>query len=151
MATVQPTTGQPSKDLCGAGEKYLTKFPGLPQVKSPTGVTPVSATTMCAYMAVIGDLTAPAATLGAVDLTGDVKEAAMFKQLCSDENDLKAGFNKVDADWAQTRGWSAWTTTNAEGHLAIFCTDDHYFSASIMNVPGSTQQDALNTILSATE
>lgn len=146
-----PTTGRPSEDLCGAGEKYLTKFAGLPRVKPPTGTTPESATTMCAYMAVLGDLSAPSATLGSVDLRGEVKEVAMFERLCSDEKDLKAGFTKIDTDWAETRGWAAWTKTDAEGHLAIFCTDDHYFSASVLNVPESTQQDALNTILAAVE
>jgi hypothetical protein len=75
----------------------------------------------------------------------------MFKRLCSEEKDLKAGFTKIDGGWARTRGWAAWTKTDAEGHLAIFCTGDHYFSAAILNVPGSTQQDALNTILAAIE
>lgn len=146
-----PATGRPSGNLCDAGEKYLTKFPGLPQVKSPTGATPESALTVCAYMAVIGDLSAPSATLGAADLTRKTKDLAMFELLCSDEKDLKAGFSKIDGGWVQARGWAAWTKTDAEGHLAIFCTDDHYFSASILNVPGSTQQDALNTILAAIE
>jgi hypothetical protein len=111
----------------------------------------VSPTSMCAYTAVIGDVTAPIATLGAVDLTRQVKDVAMFEQLCSDDNDLKPGFNSIDAEWAQTRGWSGWTKTDAAAHQAILCTDDHYFTASILNVPGSTQQDALNTILSAIE
>lgn len=31
----------------------------------------------------------------------------------------------------------------------MLCTDEHVFSASLLDVPGSTQTDALNTILAA--
>jgi hypothetical protein len=146
-----PKTGRPSAQLCDAGEKYLAKFPDLPQVKSPTGTTPVSVTTMCVYMAAIGGVAAPAATLGATGLAREDKGGAMFRQLCSDDKELKPGFNRMDAPWAGAGGWSVWTKTNAPEYQAIVCTDSHYFSASISNVPGATAQDAVDTILSAIE
>lgn len=146
-----PTTGLPSEQFCAAGETYLAKFPGLPQVKPPIGATPVSAITMCAFTARVGDMSAPVAALGAVDLTREVKEGAMFKQLCSDDSSLKPGFSSIDLQWAKSRGWSVWGATSSSGHQAMFCTDDHYFSASISNVAGATQQDAVDTILAAIE
>lgn len=44
---------------------------------------------------------------------------------------------------------AGWTATVGSSHQAMLCTDEHVFSASLLDVPGSTQTDALNTILAA--
>jgi hypothetical protein len=109
----------------------------------------VPAASMCAYMAVIGDITAPAATLSVMDLSGESDEIPMVKRSCEESYEPAPTITKIDADWIQSRGWSGWTTTNGTTQQAMLCTDDHAFSAALSNVPGSTPEDALNTILAA--
>lgn len=147
-----PTTGLPSAQFCEAGEIYLGKFPGLPRVQPPKGAATVPTTTrMCAYMAVIGDLSAPAATLGVMDWSGGSDEILMMKRICTGDDELTPSVTKIDADWVQSRGWNGWTRTNGTNQQAMLCTDDHAFSAALINVPGATQQDALNSILAAVD
>lgn len=104
---------------------------------------------MCAYMQVIGDMTAPSATLGSTTLSGTKDELANIQRTCEDPSQAGPTATKIDADWAQTRGWSGWTATIGTSMQAMLCTDGHVFSASLSNVPRSTQADALNTILAA--
>lgn len=144
-----PATGRPSAQFCDAGEKYLAKFPGLPRVQPPAGSSTPPAANICAYTAVIGDITKPIASLGALDLAGDDAELAIIRKSCTDGTGLAPGATKIDAVWVQSRGWSGWTITNGADHQAMLCTNSHFFSASLSNVPGSTPEDALNTILAA--
>lgn len=144
-----PATGRPSAQFCDAGEKYLAKFPGLPRVRPPAGSSTLPAATICVYTATIGDVTVPIATLGALDLAGADAEIAIIKKSCTDGTGLAPGATKIDALWVQSRGWSGWTITDGADHQAMLCTDSHYFSASLLNVPGSTPDDAVNTILAA--
>jgi hypothetical protein len=146
-----PATGLPSAQFCEGGAKYLVKFPGLPRVQPPAGSTPVPAPMMCVYTAVGGDLTgAPAATLAGVDLSGDSDEMPMFKRLCAKDTELVPSGVAVDLPWVLSRGWSGWTATTKDGaQQAMLCTGAHSYSAVLLNVPGSTPGDALNTILEA--
>lgn len=145
-----PTTGLPSAQFCDAGETYLVKFPNLPRVRPPAGSTTPSAPSMCVYTAVTGDLTgAPAATLARGDLTGDSHELPMFKRLCANDTELVPGGVTIKAEWVLDRGWSGWTATKDGAQIAMLCTDEHRFSGGLMNVPGSTPEDALNIILAA--
>lgn len=145
-----PTTGLPSAQFCDAGETYLVKFPNLPRVRPPAGATSPSAPSMCVYTAVTGELTgAPAASLARGDLTGDSHELPMFKRLCANDPELVPGGVSSKAEWVLARGWSAWTATKDGARIAMLCTDEHRFSGSLMNVPGSTPEDALNLILAA--
>lgn len=147
-----PTTGLPSAQFCEAGETYLAKFPGLPRVQPPKGAAAEPTTTrMCAYMAVIGDLSAPAATLGVMDWSGGSDEIPMMKRICTGDDELTPSVTKIDADWVQSRGWNGWTMTDGMNQQAMLCTDDHAFSAALINVPGATQEDALNSILAAVD
>jgi hypothetical protein len=107
---------------------------------------------MCVYTALAGDLAgAPAATLAGVDLSGDSDEIPMLKRLCAKDTELVPGGVTLDAHWVQTRGWSGWTATKDGTQQAMLCTDAHSYSAALLNVPGSTPEDALNTILQAIE
>jgi hypothetical protein len=108
----------------------------------------VEAAKMCAYMSVIGDLSAPMATLGARPLAGASEELAALKETCGADS-AAPGAIKVDAEWILSRGWSGWTATKDGAQQAMLCTDGHLFSSALLNVPGSTADDALNTILGA--
>lgn len=144
-----PVTGIPSAQFCDAAEQYLVKFPDLPRVQPPAGSTTWGTVQMCMYTSVIGDKTAPAASLGGGPLTGDSDELLKKKKLCEAANAAAPGATKIDADWVQTRGWSGWTATNTDTVQAMLCTDGHVFISSLLNVPGSTADDALATILAA--
>lgn len=144
-----PTTGLPSAQFCDAGEKYLVKFPDLPRVQPPAGSTTWGTVQMCMYTSVIGDKAAPAASLGGGPLTGDSDELLKKKKLCEAANAPAPGATKIDADLVQSRGWSGWTATNTDTVQAMLCTDGHVFISSLLNVPGSTVDDALGTILAA--
>jgi hypothetical protein len=98
-------------------------------------------------MSVIGDLSAPMATLAALPSTGDSHELAKSKGLC--EASTTPGAITIDAEWALSRGWSGWTASKDGAQQAMLCTDAHFFSSALLNVPGSTADDALNTILGA--
>lgn len=143
-----PRTGLPSAQFCNAGETYLGKFPGLPRVQPP-GAATVPPPSMCVYMSGVGDSSVPTAMLSFLDLSGRSDEIPKFKKSCEEGFELAPTISKIDADWAQSRGWSGWTMTNGTDQLAMLCTDDHAFSAGLSNVPGSTPEDALNTILAA--
>lgn len=143
-----PKTGLPSAQFCDAGEKYLVKFPDLPRVQPPAGATTVPAEKMCAYMSAIGDPSAPMATLAAVPSTGDSDELAKIKGLCEADS-AAPGAIRIDAEWVLSRGWSGWTASKDGAQQAMLCTDDYFFSSALLNVPGSTADDALNTILGA--
>lgn len=143
-----PTTGLPSAQFCDAGEKYLVKFPDLPRVQPPAGSATAGTVLMCVYTPVIDDMAAPAASLAAGPLTGDSAELPKMKKLCEAAN-AAPGATPIEADWVQSRGWSGWTATNTGTQQAMLCTDGHLFSSSLMNVPGSTADDALATILAA--
>lgn len=144
-----PTTGLPSAQFCDAGEKYLVKFPGLPRVQPPARATSESATSMCVYTAVTGDVTAATATLAGGELADDGDELPMFKRLCANDAELVPGGVTIAEEWVLARGWSGWTATKDGAQQAMLCTDHHRFSAALLNVPGSTPEDALNTIMSA--
>ncbi|WP_164205961.1 hypothetical protein [[Micrococcus luteus] ATCC 49442] len=145
-----PITGLPSPQFCEAGEKYLVKFQDLPRVQLPAGSTSLSAPSMCVYTAVTGDLTAaPTATLAGGDLSGDSDELPMFKRLCANDKELVPGGVTIESEWVLSRGWSGWTATKDGAQQAMLCTDTHGYSASLLNVPGSTPEEALNTILAA--
>ena len=103
---------------------------------------------ICAYTAVLGDTSAPMATLAAVPLTGASDELAQIKGTCA-AGIVGPGAMKIDAEWALSRGWSGWTATRDGAQQAMLCTDDHLFSSTLVNVPGSTPDDALSTILAA--
>ncbi|MBT2596195.1 hypothetical protein [Arthrobacter sp. ISL-72] len=102
-------------------------------------------------MAVIGDISAPAATLGVMDFSGGSDEIPMIKRTCAGDDELTPSVTKIDADWVQSRGWSGWTISNGTTRQAMLCTEDHAFSAGLSNVPGSTPEDALNVILAAVD
>ncbi|MBT2514572.1 hypothetical protein [Arthrobacter sp. ISL-30] len=118
-------------------------------MQPPAGSPEGRGASICAYTAVIGDITVPVATLSSLNLSGASDELANIKRTCDDDSQLGPAATRIDADWAQSRGWSGWTTTIDTSQQAILCTDDHYFSASLSDVPGSTKDDALNTILAA--
>lgn len=143
-----PTTGQPSAQFCAAGETYLAKFPGLPQVQPPAGsVTPTGSNT-CVYTSTIGDLAAPAATLAAGPLTGATEELLKIQELCDAQN-VAPGASRIADEWVWARGWSGWTATSDGAQQAMLCTGEYVLSASLLDVPGSTADDALATILAA--
>ncbi|MHA7224239.1 hypothetical protein ACX80S_18325 [Arthrobacter sp. RHLT1-20] len=105
---------------------------------------------MCVYTAVTGDVTAaPTATLAGGDLAGDVDELPMSKRLCANDAELVPGGVTIKAEWVLARGWTGWSATKDGAQQAMPCTDDHRFSAALLNVPGSTPEDALNTIVAA--
>lgn len=108
----------------------------------------MAAAKSCAYTSVIGNTSAPMATLAALPLTGDSDELAKIKGTCEADS-VAPGAVKIDAEWVLSRGWSGWTTTKDGAQQAILCTDDHLFSSALLNVPGSTPDDAFNTILGA--
>lgn len=143
-----PASGLPSAQFCEAGEKYLVKFPDLPRVQPPAGGTTVAEAKICAYTSVIGDTSAPMATLAALPLTGDSDELAKIKGIC-ETGSVAPGATKIDAEWVLSRGWSGWTATRDGAQQAMLCADGHVFSSALVNVPGSTPDDALNTILGA--
>lgn len=143
-----PTTGLPSAQFCDAGEKYLVKFPDLARVQPPAGSAAAGTVLMCVYTPVIGDMAAPTASLAAGPLTGDSDELPKMKKLCEAAN-AAPGATPIRADWVQSRGWSGWTATDTDTQQALLCTDGHLFSSSLMNVPGSTADDALATIMAA--
>lgn len=144
-----PTIGLPSLQFCDDGEAYLSKFPGLPQVKSTSGTSDLHGTVSCAFRAVPGDASVPVAYLSSLTLS-DSGERAIFKGDC-DDGQLAPGATRISAYWVRSRGWSAWTAPLGTFELAILCTENHIFTASLWNVPGATQDDALATILAAVD
>jgi hypothetical protein len=99
----------------------------------------VPAPSMCVFTAGAGDLTGvPAATLAVVALSGDSDELPMFKRLCANDKELVPAGITIEADWVLARGWSGWTAAKDGVQKATLCTDSHSFSATLLNVPGST-------------
>ena len=144
-----PTTGLPSAQFCDDGEAYLAKFPSLPRVNSTSGTTDLQGTISCAFTAVPGDASVPVAYLSSLTL-GDPADRAIFKADC-DDGQLAPGATRINADWVQSRGWSAWTTPPDTFQRAILCTKNHIFEASLRHIPGATPDDALATILAAVD
>lgn len=145
-----PITGRPSAQFCEAGEEYLAKFPDLPRVQPPAESTARTVSETCVYLSTIGDLAAPTATLAAGSLTGAEEELAMMQALCEAQNAVP-GATGIAEKWVRSRGWSGWTATGHGVQQAMLCTGEHVLSASLLNVPGSTADDALATIVAAIE
>ena len=94
---------RPRTILRSRGDLSSLKFPGLPRVQSLKGAaTEPTTTRMCAYMAVVGDLSAPAATLGAVDWSGASDESLMMKRVCTGDDELTPSVTKIDGDWVHS-------------------------------------------------
>jgi hypothetical protein len=139
----------PSAQFCDDGEAYLAKFPSLPKVNSTLGTTDLRGTIGCAFTAVPGDASVPVAYLSSLTLGGS-DDRALFKGDC-EEGQLAPGATRINADWVQSRGWSAWTAPQGTFQLAILCTETHIFEASLRHIPGATPGDALATILAAVD
>ncbi|WP_144406368.1 hypothetical protein [Arthrobacter sp. SPG23] len=135
-----PSSGTPKQSFCAAAAGYLSKFPAIPGDGGPGSEQQGSRG--CGFGG--GDPSKPAVLLGAISLTTGPL-AATSKGQC-EAREIPAPFVKVTDSWIQAPGWSAFVSTNQGIHYAKLCTGSHLYNSTILNVAGSTQDDALNLI-----
>jgi hypothetical protein len=137
---IMPSAGTPKPSFCAAAAGYLSKFPAISGDGGPGSEQ--QGNRGCGFGN--GDPSKPAAILGAISLTTGPLAAASKGQC--DVKEMPAPFVKVTDSWVQAPGWSAFVSTNQGIHYAKLCTGSHLYTATILNVAGSTQDDALNLI-----
>jgi hypothetical protein len=147
--TVEPAepanaSGLPAVDFCTEGERYLSKFPGLPSYRNPRLAPAGQGTIDCMYGTGPTNPTAPEAILVVVDLSVDPAKLAE----CNPET-LPSHLVKVDS-LERDYGWFAWTSPpTGPIKQAAICTGSHRFSVTIVNTPNATDEDTIDVLLAS--
>lgn len=140
-----PRNGTPSEEFCEGVTEQLAKFPGFELLKPIAGETsdPILEGS-CTYHS--SQFPTRLASLHAMRAAPGSENYTRFREVCAGAKPAPANAKNIDEDWVVSRGWIGWTGGLDGAQQAMLCTDGHYYSAAIHNTPGSTPEDALNTI-----